>query len=103
MTRRVTINDSAVADLDAIYWHGVETWGRQQARIYLEALESLFNLLAEQPEIALERKELDPPARLYLFRSHLVIFTANATELDILRVVHARSNWQAAFTEFMSD
>ena len=103
MTRRITIKDSAVADLDAIYWHGVETWGRQRARIYLEALESLFNLLAAQPEIARNRSDLDPPARLHPYRSHLVIFTANATDLDILRIVHSRSNWQAALTEFMSE
>lgn len=93
MKRRLTIKDSAVADLDAIYWHGVERWGRQQARDYLEALESLFTLLAEQPEIARERRELDPPVRLHPFRSHVVIFKANATEMDIVRVVHGRSNW----------
>ena len=93
MKRQVTIKDSAVADLDAIYWHGVELWGRQQARTYLEALESLFNLLAEQPEIAWERSEIDPPVRLHPFRSRVVIFRANVSELDILRVVHGRSNW----------
>ena len=93
MTRQVKIKDSALADLDALYWHGVEIWGRQQARTYLETLEGLIDLLAEQPEIARERRELDPPVRLHPFRTHIVIFKANATELDILRVVHARSNW----------
>jgi toxin ParE1/3/4 len=93
--RKITFKDSAVADLDAIYWHGVQTWGRQRARTYLEALENLFGLLAVQPEIARERNELDPPVRLHPYRSHLVIFTADATEVDILRVVHSRSNWQA--------
>jgi toxin ParE1/3/4 len=99
LKRQITIKDIAVTDLDAIYWHSIETWGRQSARAYLEALESLLNLLSEQPEIARERNELAPPVRLHPFRSHLVIFTANATELDILRVAHSRSNWQAELTQ----
>lgn len=99
MKRQIVIKDSAVADLDAIYWHGVETWGRQRARIYLEALENLFNLLADQPEIARNRSEIDPPARIHPYRSHLVIYVETDASLDILRVVHARSKWQSALTQ----
>jgi toxin ParE1/3/4 len=99
VTRQIVIKASAVADLDTKYWDGVELWGRQQARIYLEHLESLFNLLAEQPEIAREHREFVPPVRIYPFRSHVVVYLHTATELDILRVVHARTNWAAIFAK----
>ena len=99
MTRCVTIKERAIADLDAIYWHSAEKWGRQQARAYLEALEGLFQLLAVEPEIARERIEFDPPVRLHPFRSHVVAFRADETIVDILRVVHARSDWQAVMPD----
>jgi toxin ParE1/3/4 len=95
VTKQIVIKDSAVADLDAIYSYGVENWGRGQARNYLEALEKLFGLLAEQPEIARERSEINPPVRVHPFRSHVVIYNLGPDECDILRVVHARSDWQA--------
>ena len=96
MTRHIVVKAAAIADIDAMYWHGVELWGRRQARVYLEDLESLFDLLAEQPEIAREHHEFEPPVRIYPFRSHIVIYQFNRTELDILRVVHGRTDWAAA-------
>jgi toxin ParE1/3/4 len=97
--RRVTISNRAAADLDALYWQGVERWGRGQARAYLEALDSLFDLLAEQPDIARERLEINPPVRIHPFRSHMVIYSVASDECDILRVLHARSNWQALLAQ----
>jgi toxin ParE1/3/4 len=91
--RRVTIKDSAIADLDAIYLQGLERWGPDQARAYLEALDRLFDLLSEQPDIARERKEISPAVHIHPFRSHVVIYGVSSAECDILRVVHSRSDW----------
>jgi toxin ParE1/3/4 len=99
VTRRVTIKPKAVADLDGIYRFGVETWGRERANDYIEKIDSLFGLLAEGPEIARERSELIPPVRLHPYKSHLIIFRADAITLDVLRVVHGRSDWREAFAE----
>jgi toxin ParE1/3/4 len=93
--RHVTIKDSAIADLDALYLQGVERWGPVQARAYLEALDRLFDLLSEQPDIARQRREITPAVHIHPFRSHVVIYACNATECDILRVVSSRSNWNA--------
>ena len=99
MKRHIQIKDSAISDLDFLYRQGVERWGRGQARAYLEAMDSLFDLLAEQPEIARERREFNPPVHVHPFRSHVVIFTANDLVLDVIRVVHGKSNW----TNLVSD
>ena len=93
MTRQIIIKGQALADLDWIYRFGVGTWGQQRAGTYIQGLDSLFTLLAEQPEIGRERKEIDPPVRTHPYKSHLVIFRASDAGLDILRVVHARSDW----------
>lgn len=99
MKRQIVVKDSAVADLDALYFQGTERWGRVQAREYLEALDKLFNLLSEQPETAREREDVNPPVRIHPFRSHVVIYSVSATECDILRVPHTRSNWQALLSK----
>ena len=66
---------------------------------YLIGLDRLLVLLAEQPTIAGERRDIDPSVRLHRYKSHLVIFTASDTTLDVIRVVHARSNWQALLAD----
>ena len=99
MTRQVVIKGLAIADLDGIYRFGVETWGQQRAGAYIQAIDGLFTLLAEQPEIARERHDIDPPVRLHPYRSHLVIFRAEDASLDVLRIVHARSDWRALLGE----
>jgi toxin ParE1/3/4 len=90
LTLRTTIRPIASADLDAIYSQTFDQWGQAQARAYLEALQHLINLFADHPDIARERTEIQPPVRLHPFRSHLVIFRADAEVLEILRVIHAR-------------
>ena len=99
MKRRLIVKDSTVADIDSIYWYSVETWGRLRARAYLEGLESLFDLLVNHPEIARKRFQTNPPVRLHRYKSHMVIFTADDDLLEIIRVVHARSDWQALLAE----
>lgn len=93
------IRPIAGADLDTIYSQTFDQWGRAQARAYLEALQQLIDLLAVYPEIARERTEIHPPVRLHPFRSHIVLFRTDAEVLDILRVVHARSNWAAVLND----
>ena len=93
MTRRVTIRDVASSDLDAIYRYSVARWGRTQALRYLDEIDQLLQLLAEYPEIGRERTEISPPVRLHPSRSHLVIYRADSDALDLLRLVHARSDW----------
>lgn len=80
-------------DRDSIWDHTVNEWSVQQAEHYLMGLDRVLTLLAEQPQLARERLEVDPPVRLHPYKSHIVIFRANDTTLEVLRVVHAKSNW----------
>ena len=99
MIRTVTIKDAAKSDLDALYDYTDERWGRAQARVYFEALGQTLQLLSGNPDIGREWTGLSPPARLHRFRSHMVIYRANDASLDVLRIVHARSNWQALLSD----
>lgn len=99
MSRQVLWRPKAEADLDDIWRHTVETWSEGQAVAYLTGLDRTLGLLAEFPEMARLREEFEPPVRIHPYRAHLVIFLSDDSVLDVVRVVHARSNWQAVLSE----
>ena len=99
MTRRIVFSARADIDRDHIWDYTVERWSVAQAETYLTGLDRLLRLLADHPQIASERRNLEPPVRLHKCNSHLVIFTADEATLEVIRVVHSRSNWQALLAE----
>ena len=99
MTRQIVFSAQADIDRDHIWDYTVERWSVAQAEDYLMGLDRLLTLLADHPQIASERRNIDPPVRLHRYKSHLVIFTADDTTLMVIRIVHARSNWQALLEE----
>ena len=99
MTRDIVLASTAKADLAEIWRYTSNEWSEVKAEHYLQGLWETFLLLASHPEIARLRREITPAVRLHPHRSHLVIFVETVSVLDILRVVHSRSNWQAALTQ----
>ena len=94
---RWQLTASAADDLDAIFDYTVERWSLAQAERYLADLRNAFDLLAEFPALARERTEFSPPARFYTVASHLVVYRTAEPGIQIVRVLHARQNWYAAF------
>lgn len=97
--RRLTFRPLAEADLSTIWDFTAERWSVEQAESYLTGLQDMLALLCGHPEIARSVQELNPPVKLYPYRSHLVIFTAGETSLEVIRVVHMRSNWRNAMPD----
>ena len=95
MTRRIVFSAMADTDRDGIWDHTVARWSSEQAEVYLMGLDRVLSLLAEQPTLAREHNQFDPPVRVHSYRSHLVIFRADDLTLDVLRVVHVRADWAA--------
>lgn len=93
MSRQLTLRPLAEADLRQIWDYTRAHWGEAQAETYLQGLGQLFIFLTENSEIARERVEIHPPVRLYPYQSHLVIFICNDSTLEVIRVVHNRSDW----------
>ncbi|MGQ0565302.1 MAG: type II toxin-antitoxin system RelE/ParE family toxin [Gemmobacter sp.] len=99
MKRRISLAPQAEDDLVGIWQYSMREWSETQAERYLAGLDDVFALLAAQPEIARLRRDTAPPVRTHPYRSHVVIFTADETGLQVIRVVHARSNWSVLFEE----
>ncbi len=83
----------AKEDIRRIAKEGARRFGRAQARLYHDGLERLFDRLADYPEMARERQELIPPARVQPYGAHVVFYAIGKAGIDILRVRHGRENW----------
>lgn len=99
MLREIFYRPRALADLDEIWEYTVDKWSEDQAVNYLSGLEAAVGLLADYPEISRQRNEFHPPVRIYTYRSQIVIFTSDNASLEIIRVLHSRSDWQDVLSE----
>ena len=99
MTRRLILLPAAEADLSDIWEYTAERLSLKQAQVYASGMTQLLFLLCDQPEIAPLFGTITPPVRIHRFRSHLVIFTADGSTVEVIRVVHGRSNWAEALAQ----
>ena len=99
MIRQVKLRPRAEADLDDIWGYTVDTWSEVQAVDYLSGMEAALKLLAEFPEMARLRQEFTPPVWIHPYRKHLIIYIADESFIDVVRVAHAQANWLALLTE----
>lgn len=96
---RWLILPAARGDLAAIWRYGMETWGAAQADAYTDGLFALFDLLADHPEMARERREFTPPVRIHPTGAHLVIYHLQQHRPEIIRILHARQDLAAYLAE----
>lgn len=98
MSRRLVFRPRSEADLAEIWDHTVQHWSVAQAKSYLTGLNDTLLLLCDHPEIA-RLHAFTPPVRVFPFRSHLLIFVADEAVLEVIRILHMRSDWKALLTD----
>lgn len=81
-------------DIIDIYVYGAAEFGVDQAERYHEGLVSVFELLAENPHLAHERPEFDPPVRLHPYEAHMIAYLIRDNGILIIRVLHGRQDWE---------
>ena len=96
---RWVIRPAAETDLSEIWRHGASSWGIGQADRYADSLFALFDLLADFPEVARERREFTPAVRIHPSGAHLVIYRADGQGVEIIRILHAHQNLTAYLLE----
>ena len=94
MSYRLTVE--ADNDLTAIFWHGMEQFGAARTERYLNELEQVFAFLAEHPEAARLRADIDPPIRAYPQEVHIILYEIEGSDVVIVRIRAARENWIAS-------
>lgn len=88
----------AEQDIIDIYVQGAAAFGIDQAERYHGGLVKAFELLAENPLLARERKEFDPPVRLHPCQAHMIAYNTRPDGILIVRVLHGRRAWERHFT-----
>jgi len=96
---RIVLRPAAEADLDRIWSYTTSAWSEAQAEEYLMGVDSVLRLLAEFPELARLREEFRPAVRIHPHRAHLIIYRTENATLEVLRIIHARTNWTAVLRE----
>lgn len=92
---RLTISEDADRDLSFIYLRGVETFGLGQADRYIDALLNVLDTITDFPEISRLRTEIDPPIRVYIHQSHVIMYDVDEKgDVLIVRIRHALEDWQ---------
>jgi toxin ParE1/3/4 len=92
MSYRLSVD--AEEDIIAIAEQGLRMFGAHQARRYHNDLFALLGLLAENPHIARERVEIDPPVRIHPFKAHLIVYQiAEDGTVFVIRVRHGHEDW----------
>lgn len=86
----------AEVDLHVIFLQGLDLFGRRQAAIYAEELETRFNLLTEYPMLGRDISHIAPGLRSYPYEAHIIVYRSDPDDsIRILRIRHARENWMA--------
>ena len=87
---------SVQAELDVVdlIARGIEQFGPEQSDKYFQQLKSTFARVAQFPLANRERGEIDPPVRIQVHQSHLIIYRTGPDGVFILRVVHGHYDWQ---------
>ena len=92
MSYRLSVE--AEEDIIAIAEEGVRIFGAQQARRYHNDLFVVLDLLANNPRIARERVEIEPPVRIHPFKAHLIVYRIAEDEtVLVIRIRHGHEDW----------
>ena len=89
------LSEAAENDVLNIYADGVKNFGIEQAARYHKGLKMTLNMLAEYPQSGKEETAIDPPVRIFTFRSHQIIYSIDDHDIVILRVLNTRQDWKA--------
>lgn len=85
---RYKLTPAAEKDLEKIWRYSAESWGPQQANLYLDEMLAIFDLIVENPNMGWQYQELTPSVRLHIYKSHLIVYLPTENGIDIVRLLH---------------
>ena len=80
--------EKAERDLEKIIDYTVEHWGNLQAIQYINALEEAAQMLADNPDIGIERDELSAGLLSFPYQRHILYYFKTIYGVSIIRVLH---------------
>ena len=80
----------ADADLVNIANKTIDDWGYKQAKVYLQAIDTALNTLAQTPAIGKPRPEVYKNARSFPVEKHIVYYQQSNDGIEVARILHQR-------------
>lgn len=80
---------AAIEDLQAISRYTLETWGKEQEEIYLDALWDRFEVILAKPEQCRFRHDLFPDCQIASQGRHVILFRIRGRRLQVVRILHS--------------
>ena len=87
------LSPRALIDLEDIWRYTAETWSIEQADRRIDEFSHVFDVMAGMPTLAPERRDFDPPVRIHVHESHLIVYRLVADHLVIVRLLGGRQDW----------
>lgn len=87
---RIIVSPQAQQDLKDIRTYTLQSWGANQADIYLGKIEESFYSLLENPEIGRERNDVKTGYRSIVIEKHVLFYKVEGAEIYILGIPHSR-------------
>lgn len=81
--------DKAERDLEKIVDFTVEQWGALQAIQYIDGLVDKVQMLADNPDMGLNRDDLSSNLLCFPHQSHILYYVKNNAGITIIRVLHS--------------
>ena len=82
------LSNESETDIAYIYEYGIERFGIIQAQEYLIGMHNLFQSLTKNPNIGRDASEFSPSLIRFNYKSHMVFYLKNDSDISIVRVLH---------------
>lgn len=90
---RCIFSPDAQTDIDTIWENSFDAWGIDQAEIYTRLLQTAALTIGENPQVGRDCSEIRHGYRKYPVGSHVVFYKIGAMEIDIVRILHQRMDF----------
>jgi len=80
--------DKAEEDLAKIVDFTLERWGIEKAHQYIDGLDEIAQMLADNPDVGIDRKGLFSGLYCFPYESHMIFYVKHAQSIAIIRVLH---------------
>lgn len=88
MSHNYQLHSQVKQDLEEIWLHTFENWGRQQADNYIRQIMVRIQWLSEHPQSGKSRPEIKPGYYCFPEGKHLIFYTIHQDYIAIIGILH---------------
>lgn len=91
---RLRLSSRAQTDIAGIVEFGVERFGEDRTKDYLDRIDKAFRQLRDYPESGRTDRDLHPRARSLSCGAHRIFYSIDDEAITIRRILHKTAEWK---------